>query len=237
MRSRMMLLAFAICLTSESALADTIAKSGTFAGLTVQYKVVLPPNYDPSREYPTVLAFPWGSQDMRSVDNKLESNWRAEAERRGYIIVSPAAPGGRLFFDDGAQVFPAFLDQILRDYKVQDGKLHIAGASNGGLSAFHIASLYPKYFLSVLGYPGFLPEPTQAAIDALKPLCIYMYVGERDLGWLRETERQVAQFRNKGFHILYSLEKDQEHGIRTLSGPGSSRLFENLEQAARGTCN
>src|SRR5688572_15880562 len=170
----MLLAVFALSTAGGQAAAAIVAKRGTFGGVTVRYKVVLPQAYDPSRAYPTVLAFPWGSQDMRSVDSRLEANWRAEAERRGYIIVSPAAPDGGLFFEEGARVFPAFLDQILRDYNVQGGKLHIAGASNGGLSAFHIASRYPKYFLSVLAYPGFLPEATPAAIDALKPLCIYM---------------------------------------------------------------
>ena len=237
MRTRMIWMATLTMLTiSSQSNAITVEKSGTFGGLALQYKVVLPANYDPSRVYPTVLAFPWGSQDMRSVDSKLESNWRAEAERRGYVIVSPAAPGGRLFFDDGAKVFPAFIEQILHDYRVQGGKLHIAGASNGGLSAFHIASLYPKYFVSVLAYPGFLPEPTVAAIDALKPLCIYMYVGERDAGWLNESAKQAEQFRRRGFHVQYVVEKDQDHGIRSLSGAGSSRLFDDLERATKG-CN
>jgi hypothetical protein len=43
-------------------------------------------------------------------------------------------------------IFPDFLDMILRDYKVLGERIHVAGASNGGVSAFHVASLYAKYF-------------------------------------------------------------------------------------------
>jgi poly(3-hydroxybutyrate) depolymerase len=236
MRTSVIVLTVFVCAAATTASAAVVEKSGTFNGIALRYKVVLPEPYDPARAYPVVLAFPWGGQDMRSVDSRLEANWRAEAEKRGYIIVSPEAPGGQLFFDRGAAVFPAFLDRILTDYKVQGGKLHIAGASNGGLSAFHVAALYPKYFASVLGYPGYLPEPTAAAIEALKPLCIFMYVGERDPGWLGEMERQAAQFRRSGLRVQYTVEKDQEHGIRALTGAGSSRLFQNIEAAARG-CN
>jgi poly(3-hydroxybutyrate) depolymerase len=82
--------------------------------------------------------------------------WRTEAERRGFIVVSPVAPTNNLFFERGADdIFPEFVDQILRDYKIEGGKLHIAGASNGGLSAFHIAAMYPQYFRSVTGFPGY----------------------------------------------------------------------------------
>ena len=34
---------------SDRVLADTIEKSGTFGGMTVHYKVVVPPGYDPAR--------------------------------------------------------------------------------------------------------------------------------------------------------------------------------------------
>ncbi len=219
---------------SRQATAETVEKSARFAGLTVNYKVVLPNNYDPSRAYPMVLAFPGGGQSMNIVTNMLERNWRPEAERRGYIIVSPAAPNGDLFFEGADRIFPAFLDQILRDYKVETGKLHIAGPSNGGISAFHIAAMYPQYFRSLTGYPGYLPE--EARTNALKPLCIYMHVGERDTGWLDDMRKQSESFRRKGLHVHFSVEKGQEHLIQTLTGDGAKRLFDQLEEAAKG-CN
>src|SRR5262245_29624619 len=83
---------------SARASAETLDKSGKFGGLTVHYKVVLPPGYDASRAYPTILAFPPGGQDMRLVDGSLARNYRPEAERRGYIVVIPAAPDGQYFF-------------------------------------------------------------------------------------------------------------------------------------------
>src|ERR1019366_295478 len=98
------------------------------------------------------------------------------------IVVIPAAPG-RLFFQGGERVFPEFLKQILGDYKILDNKLHIAGASNGGISAFFIAASYPQYFLSVTGFPGYLPDLTPARVQALAKMCINMHVGELDTGW------------------------------------------------------
>jgi len=41
---------------------------------------------------------------MNTVDGVLNRNLRAEAERRGYIVVAPAAPNGELFSESGARI-------------------------------------------------------------------------------------------------------------------------------------
>ena len=222
---------------SPQAGAETLGKAGRFGGITIRYKVILPHGYDPVRAYPAILAFAGGRQTLDSVNNMLDRNWRTEAERRGYIVVSPVAPANNMFFERGADgIFPEFVDQILRDYKIEGGKLHIAGASNGGLSAFHIAAMYPQYFRSVTGFPGYLPDESNSRINALKPLCIYMHVGEQDPEWLIPMQRQSEMLREKGLHVRFSIEPDQGHGIQTLAGDGAHRLFDQLEEGARG-CN
>ena len=113
------------------------------SGVTVQYKVVLPNGYDSTKAYPGIIALGGGPQTMNTVDGVLNRNFRAEAEKRGYIVVAPAAPNGQLFFESGARIFPEFLKMILADYKIQDGKFHIAGPSNGGIAAFHVAAANP----------------------------------------------------------------------------------------------
>jgi len=64
-------------------------------------------------------------------------------------------------------VFPKFITELLGDFKVDGGKFHIAGMSNGSLSAFLIASLYPRYFQSLTGFPGLLNDATAAKLKAL----------------------------------------------------------------------
>src|SRR5207245_40115 len=124
----LLLLTFAL---SAQARAETLAKAGRFGGITIRYKVILPNAYDPARAYPGILAFAGGRQNLDAVNGMLDRNWRPEAETRGYIVVSPVAPPNNFFFERGADsIFPEFLDQILRDYKIESGKLHIAGPSN-----------------------------------------------------------------------------------------------------------
>ena len=214
--------------------AEVLDKTADVSGTKLEYKVILPNGYDAAKAYPGILAFGGGSQTMQMVEATLRRNWLAQAETLGYIVVLPAAPNGDLFFESGDRVFPAFIVKILGDYKILQNKLHIAGVSNGGLSAFHIASLYPQYFWSVTGLPGFLGDASPERVQALSKICIYMYAGEMDAGWLRDERSEAAKFRSQGFTVEFNEEKGEGHVMRTLDGKGAARLFKQFEQARQG---
>ena len=224
----------ALVFSCQPLAAEVLDKVANVGGTQLEYKVVLPNGYDAAKAYPAILAFPGGPQTMEMVQGTLERNWREQAETLGYIVIIPAAPNGDLFFEEGARVFPAFLVKLLGDFKVLQNKFHIAGVSNGGLSAFHIASLYPQYFWSVTGLPGFLPDNSPERMRALAKLCIFMYAGEKDTEWLHSEEQQAAKFRSQGFTVEFSEEKGEGHVMRTLDGKGAARLFQQLEKSRQG---
>src|ERR1700758_5146917 len=96
-RSRWMPLFFAAAVvamfTTQSVQAELLEKTKKVGATTVRYKIVLPNGYDPAKTYPAILAFGGDPQTMKTVDNVLNRNFRAEAEKRGYIVVAPTAPG------------------------------------------------------------------------------------------------------------------------------------------------
>src|SRR5262245_4363892 len=140
MKSMLILVVAIVVFGTQSLQAELLEKTKTVGSTTVQYKVVLPNGYDAAKAYPAILALGGGPQTMNTVDSVLSRNLRAEAEKRGYIVIAPAAPDGQLFFEEGARIFPEFLKVMLGEYKIQDNKFHIAGPSNGGIAAFHVAA-------------------------------------------------------------------------------------------------
>ena len=215
--------------------AEVKAATKTVAGTTVSYKVVLPSGYDPAKEYPGILVLGGGPQTMDTVDRTLERNFRADAEERGYIVVAPAAPNGQLFFQGGERLIPEFLDMILAEYRIQRRKFHIAGPSNGGIAAFHVAASHPEYFLSVTAFPGYMWQPSDAKLDAISGMCVFMYVGEFDrYMWHNEMKREADYLASKGTLARYALEMGQPHGIATLRGAQAGRLFDGFEEAGKG---
>jgi poly(3-hydroxybutyrate) depolymerase len=218
--------------------AEVLDKVKKVGDATVHYKLVLPDNYDPARAYPAILAFGGGPQNMNTVDNMLARNFRPEAEKRGYIVVAPAAPDGDLFFEDGDRIFPDFLKMILTDYKVDGNKFHIAGPSNGGIAAFHVAAANPEYFLSVTAFPGYMWEPTVGKLQAISKMCVFMYVGEFDpYRWHGEMKREADFLRARGTVAHYSVESGQPHRLDTLGGANAGRLFDGFEETAKGCSN
>jgi poly(3-hydroxybutyrate) depolymerase len=222
---------------STPARAEVVEKSATVRGLTVHYKVVLPIGYDATKEYPAIIALGGGPQTMNTVDGVLNRNLRAEAEKRGYIVIAPAAPDGLLFFEGGDRIFPDFLKKMLADYKIESGKFHVAGPSNGGIAAFHVAAANPQYFRSVTAFPGYMWEPTLAKLQAISKMCVFMYVGENDeYRWHDEMKREAEFLQSKGDIARYSVEKGQPHRLETLAGDKAGRLFDGFEQA-RKSCS
>ena len=81
-----------------------------------------------------------------------------------------SGPGWTALLRGGRGIFPEFLKLILADYKIQDARFHIAGPSNGGIAAFHVAALNPQYFLSVTAFPGYMWQPTAAKLQAISKM-------------------------------------------------------------------
>ena len=214
--------------------AEMIEKSGRFGGLQVPYTVVLPDGYTPGRPYPVVLVFTGGAQQLRGAENTVNADWRAEAETRGYVVVSPGTPNGDLFFESADRIFPEFLDMIVREYQVPMGRLHVAGHSNGGLSAFHVAAAYPAYFATLTGYPGLLDGvDTARRLQGLQRLCLFMHVGSQDPEWMTAMLRQAEELKRQGFRIQFKVEHNQAHRLRAADINLSARLFDQIERCAR----
>jgi len=228
-------LGLGLALATLDASASVVERSVRVGTADVHYKLVLPDGYDAAKSYPGVIVLGGGPQTMEVVDRTIERNFRPEAERRGYIVIAPAAPDGELFFEGGERIFPEFLKTVLTYYKITDGKFHIAGPSNGGIAALHVAALNPDYFLSVTAFPGYMWEPSNKKLLAISKMCVYFYVGENDeYRWHDEMKREAEFLSSRGTVAKYSVEKGQPHRIETLAGTNASRLFDGFDAVKSG---
>ena len=217
--------------------AEVFERAKKVGDTTVHFKLVLPDGYDAAKTYPAILGFGGGPQNMNTVDGIINRNFRSEAEKRGYIVVAPAAPEDDLFFEGGDRIFPDFLKLITADYKIRGGKFHVAGPSNGGIAAMHVAAANPQYFLSATPFPGYLWQPTAGKLKAIASakVCVFMYVGEFDpYMWHSEMKREAEALSVMGTLARYNVEKGQPHRLETLAGANATRLFDGFEEAQQG---
>ena len=89
-------------------------------------------------------------------------------------------PGGILYFQGSEQYLPEFVQRIEAIYPPEGGKLHVSGVSNGGISAFRIATMIPEKVASITAVPGFPKTSDFDQLDKLTHIPIALYAGEND---------------------------------------------------------
>lgn len=192
-------------------------------GGEMAYVLWLPDDFEAERSYPLLLALPPGPQTLEMVGAGL-GYWRSGPER-GWVVVSPAAPQGQLFFQGAEVHIPALLDAVI-ELVPADG-VHLAGISNGGRSAFRIARLDPDRFASLLVLPGIPPDEADFdALELLTSLPVRMFVGENDAGWVERSRVTAARLADLGGNVELTVVPNEGHVIQGLSG---EMLFDLLE--------
>jgi len=201
----------------------------TADGTTVEFAVALPPGYEPGTPAPVMLALPPGPQTKPAVSQGLRDYWAEEAGRRGWVVVSPAAIDGTLYFGGAEKVIPELLRHITATFNPPGTKIHLSGISNGGLSAFHIATQHPTRFSSLTVYAGFPPNKNGWRwLDRLKNMRVAMFVGEEDTYWKDKMDILKAAFDQLGQDVYYEVLPKTGHILRPLKGEAAARVFDMI---------
>ncbi len=202
-------------------------------GQTLTYALVLPTGFKPDSTYPVLLALPPGDQGRAAVERGLKLYWK-DAAARGWVVVSPAAPAGRLFYQGSETLIPGLLKQVRQEVKAEGGKVHLAGPSNGGLSAFRIAVEYPQRFHSLIALPGYPPTPEDFdRLDRLAGLRVGLFVGEEDVRWLREMERTRERLKKLGVTVRFQAHPGEGHRLKWLTSRDLLDLLDRWRQHGR----
>lgn len=222
-----LLVVFLSC--ERAAFSEEIRTLKLSRGAVIEYALVLPEHFSRKNTYPALLIFPGGSQTIGMVRSALERYWGPEGVRRGFIVISPAAPDGVSFIDGSETLIPEFLQHFLSDFRIRGGKFHVGGNSNGGKSAFRVAILYPELFRSLTVLAGFPPEDRDTReLRRLKDIRINMFVGESDPVWLDPMLETKARLESIGIDVFFQSLPKNGHFLPDLSFENSGRIFDRI---------
>ncbi len=127
--------------------------------------VIYPPNFDPSKKYPTLLYCQGGPQSALTQFYSFRWNFQLMASN-GYIIVAPnrrGMPGHgtkwneEISKDHGGQAMKDYLSAIDTESKqpyVDKDRLGCIGASYGGYSAYMLAGIHKDRFKTFIAHDG-----------------------------------------------------------------------------------
>ena len=202
----------------------------TIDGTPVDYVTVTPEGFEVGDEAPLLLAFPPGGQSLDLTRSLVDNTYLAEAMARGWVVVSPAAPGGQLFFQGSEMLVPGLMDWIETWVTPENGQIHLAGVSNGGLSAFRVAGQQTDRVASVIAFPGY-PRSDEAVAALAKPtdIPVRMFAGETDTGWVVPMQDTEVALNDLGGNVILFVFPGEGHIIGALSD--GVQIFDELDSA------
>ncbi len=127
--------------------------------------VVLPPDFDPSKKYPTLLYCQGGPQSVVSQSWSYRWNFELMASQ-GYIVVAPNRRGlpsfGQQWLDQisgdysGQNIkdYLSAIDEVAKEPWVDNDHLGCVGASYGGYSVFYLAGHHENRFKAFIAHCG-----------------------------------------------------------------------------------
>ena len=127
--------------------------------------VIYPPDFDPTKKYPTLLYCKGGPQGALSQSYSYRWNFQLMAAN-GYIVVAPSRRGmsgfgiewnEQISKDYGGQNMKDYLsaiDDIAKEPYVDNDRLGCIGASYGGYSAFYLAAIHEGRFKTFISHDG-----------------------------------------------------------------------------------
>ena len=127
--------------------------------------VILPPDFDPAKKYPTLLYCEGGPQSV--VSNGWSYRWNFQLmAAQGYIVVAPNRRGlpsfGQEWLDQisgdysGQNIrdYLSAIDDVAREPWADETRMGCVGASYGGYSAYFLAGCHEKSLKAFIAHCG-----------------------------------------------------------------------------------
>ena len=178
----------------------------------------------------TVLQFPTGRQDYEKANALAQLHVARLGALRGYQVITPIAdePPSPAYYDN---LYPQFLDYIIDRHNVEGGKFHFMGASTGGIASLYVAARAPEYVKSVSAYPGYVVSKDDSLpYEELSILCVYTYVGERDIGFIKRQRKDARAINKAGGNLKFKVYWGDGHNLEILKSDRAGVLYRNIDR-------
>jgi len=177
-------------------------------GSAIQAYLTLPePGQDP---LPLAIVMGGGPGNGQIAERTFNS-LGAQFVSHGWAVVTPISPNGQSFWDENAEKVRQLIGIIKAREEVQNGRVLLAGISNGGSSSLEIASLHPEEYLGVVAVPGLAVDST---LRNLRNFPVYLRIGSEDqLGWANRFDPQVNAMNRNGVSLNALLMQGEGHRV------------------------
>lgn len=183
----------------------------------VFWRIITPKAFKPDGAYPVLLVFGGGANNRLALGAAMNA-FDGESRERGWVVAGMSRADEAKPYQPAIADVLAVMNAIQQHLRVEGGKFHLAGVSNGGIAALHVAIERPDLAASVTAFPGY-PLPGDAPrLARLKGVPVRLFVGSDDqVEWTDAAKATLAQGQAAGLDIKLAVRPAQGHMIRDLS--------------------
>ncbi len=172
--------------------------------------VILPPDFDPNKKYPTLLYCQGGPQSV--VSQFWSYRWNlALFASQGYVVVAPNRRGlpsfGQEWLDQisgdysgqNIQDYLSAIDDVAQEAWVDNERLGCVGASYGGYSVYYLAGVHEGRFKTFISHCGIFN------FDSMYGETEEMFFVNNDYGgsyWDKENEVAMRSYANSPHKLV-----------------------------------
>ncbi|MEZ6067702.1 MAG: hypothetical protein R3B90_18770 [Planctomycetaceae bacterium] len=176
---------------------------------SVRYTILLPPEYDPLRAYPTIVALRAGGQSIEAMlavwGGTVERP--GPAQRHGYIVIAPDfAPGDPGDYDYGRVSHDIVLRALFdarRRFRIDSDRVFLTGHGVGGDAAFDLGLSHPDLWAGVIPFTGKFQHAAWLERKNCKSLPFYIVAGEKDRDTLQVNDSPLSHRMATGSDLVY----------------------------------
>lgn len=164
------------------------------------YLLLTPPNYDPKRSYPLILALHGGYK--RSAAAFVAAGWQFQDRNKAFVLMpmallgqawaEPGAGGRGVGPTDSLRIAMGILRDVVREHSIDRGRIYVTGSSNGAVGTFAALVHYRDVFAAGVPVNGAWPTGGAGALRSAK-LAIYHGTDDRiaSVGRMRSLVKAV----------------------------------------------
>jgi predicted peptidase len=201
-----------------------------YRGVTYQYQVFLPHDYDIDRSWPVVVALHGsgekGSDGVTQITTGVGPVLREQAATFPAVVIFPQVPREGQSIRHAPSI-AKLIDVVVHEVHGDTSRVYLTGLSFGGVMAYVIARLRPEMFAAVVPVSAPLViqdgdrstrlSPADAHAEearVLRHTPVWIFQGERDPNVPAAPTRElVSALKAAGLDVRYTEYADQPHEI------------------------
>ena len=194
--------------------------------VTLQYRVVLPKNYNAKKTYPAMVLMPSGRQQQGAMDWAISNLLGESAENSDWIVLCPLAPSTSWYTHPAHHALNAVMDHVRDEYKI-GGKYHLVGWGSGGAPANTYSNMSRSYFQSLTILSSYTWSYSDDRNISRIKMPVNLIVGAKDAYGVKLYKQTKKRMDSEKVKASLTILPDDAYVLNSLMG---AKFFQQMNR-------